>query len=381
MIVKEVLSDFPTIEKVNYLSTASIGLVPNPVIERTKDFFIEMAEGGTLALDEETEISVYDNLRNEGAKLFGCEPRDVAVFNSVSEALNSIAWSLELKEGKIISTNIEFPSVTYPGMRLAEKGNVQVELITADNWVISVDDLLEGINESTKVVFLSHVEFITGQRFDLKKITNRAHEYGALVVVDGIQAAGYIPLNMKELNVDVYITGSYKWLLAPFGTAIAYISRNLCNKLTPAFVGWRTPKNMWDFNPMELKYATTARKFEYSTSAYGVKIGFAESIKYLHKIGIKNIQNHDMKLIDTLIQELDSIEGIKIISPEKRGSIVTFTIEGKESKKISKKLCSLRRPVELTIRQNMVRVSPHVYNTEEDILEFVRNLKQIIQEL
>ncbi|UCG89866.1 MAG: aminotransferase class V-fold PLP-dependent enzyme [Candidatus Heimdallarchaeota archaeon] len=378
MKVEEVLSDFPTINQVNYLSTASIGLVPNPVIERTKDFFIDMARGGTLALDEETEVRVYDDLRNEGSKLFGCNPEDVAVFNSVSEALNSIAWSLELKKGKIISTNIEFPSVTYPWLRLAEKENIHVKLITADNWLISDDELLEEIDESTNVLFLSHVEFISGQQFDLKKITKQAHEYGVLVVIDGIQAAGYIPLNMKELNVDVYITGSYKWLLAPFGTAIAYLSKNLCNTMTPAFVGWRTSENMWDFNPMELKYATTARKFEYSTSAYGVKIGLTESINYLQKIGIKNIQTHNLNLIDILKQELASIERIEIISPEKCGSIVTFTIEGKESKKIGKKLCSLRRPVELTIRQNMLRVSPHIYNTDEDILEFVTSLKQMI---
>ncbi|MFX1284638.1 MAG: aminotransferase class V-fold PLP-dependent enzyme [Promethearchaeota archaeon] len=379
--MEDVLSDFPTIEEVNYLSTASIGLVPNPVIEKTNDFFVEMARGGTLALDEETEVNIYDNLRTEGAKLFGCEPRDVAVFNSVSESLNTIAWSLELKEGKIISTNIEFPSVTYPGIRLAEQRNIQVELIPAVNWVILTDDLLKAIDDSTKVVFLSHVEFITGQQFDLKEISNQAHEYGALVVVDGIQAAGYVPLNMKELNIDVYITGSYKWLLAPFGTAITYISKNLCETLRPAFVGWRTSENMWDFNPMELKYATTARKFEYSTSAYGVKIGLAESINYLLQIGIKSIQTHNMKLIDILLQELSLIEGIKIISPECRGSIVTFTIEGKESKEINEKLRSLKRPIELTIRQNMIRVSPHIYNTEEDIIDFVTNLKQIIRDL
>ncbi|MHA2244230.1 MAG: aminotransferase class V-fold PLP-dependent enzyme [Candidatus Hodarchaeales archaeon] len=381
MVAKEILNDFPIIKKVNYLSTASIGLVPDPVIEKTKDFFVEIARKGTLSLSEEQEVMIYDNLRNEGAQLLGSEPEDIAVFNSVSEALNTIAWSLELKEGKIISTNIEFPSVTYPGLRIAEKENIQVKLIRGDNWIISINDLLDEIDEITKVVFLSHVEFITGQQFDLKKITKKAHESGALVVIDGIQAAGYVPLNMKELDVDVYITGSYKWLLAPFGTAIAYISKNLCNTLIPAFVGWRTSENMWDFNPTELKYATTARKFEYSTSAYGVKIGFAESINYLRKIGIKNIQNHNMMLIDILLQELNLIEGIEIISPEKSGSITAFTIEGKESKEIGEKLRSLKRPIELTIRQNMVRVSPHIYNTEEDILNFVTNLKQIMQEL
>ena len=92
MIAKKVLNDFPTIKKVNYLSTASIGLVPDPVIDKTKDFFVEMARKGTLSLTEEQEVMIYDNLRKEGAQLLGSEPEDIAVFNSVSEALNTIAW-------------------------------------------------------------------------------------------------------------------------------------------------------------------------------------------------------------------------------------------------------------------------------------------------
>lgn len=381
MVIKDLSNDFPTTDAVNYLSTASIGLVPKPVIESTKNFFIDIAKGGTLALDEEKEVGVYDNLRNEGAKLLGCEPENIAVFNSVSEALNSIAWSLELKEGKIVSTNIEFPSVTYPWLRLAEKDDIQLELISAKNWCISTEELLEGIDERTKVVFLTHVEFITGQQHDLKRIAKKAHENDALVVIDGIQAAGYIPLNMRKLGIDVYITGSYKWLSAPFGTAIAFISKNLCDTLTPAFVGWRTAKDIWNFNPVELEYPSTARKFEYSTSAYGVKVGLAESMKYLLKIGIKNIQNHNMELIELLVQELNSIDGMELISPEERGSIIAFTIKGKQSKAINEKLRHLPRPIEVTIRQNLVRVSPHFYNTKEDILHFIDNFKKAINEI
>ena len=377
MIAKEILNDFPLIKKVNYLSTASIGLVPDPVIEKTKEFFVEMAREGTLALDEEKEVMIYENLRKEGAQLLGCRPEDIAVFNSVSEALNSIAWSLELTNGKIVTTNIEFPSVTYPWFRIAEKENIQVELVEADNWQISTDDLLDEIDETTKVVFLTHVEFLTGQQHNLQKIVKRAHEVGSLVVIDGIQAAGYLPIEVKNLDIDVYITGSYKWLLAPFGTAIAYISKNLCDTLTPVFVGWRSSEDMWNFNPVELKYPPSAMKFEYSTSAYGVKIGLAESIKYLRKIGINNIYNHNMKLTEILIKELRTLENVKIITPEEKGSIVSFNIIGKDIRKIGEKLQNLRRPIELSVRQNMLRVSLHVYNTEADVTHFVNNLKQI----
>ena len=381
MNIKDILDDFSVINKVNYLNTASIGLVPNTVIEATQKFFIKLARCGTLALDEEKESLVYDNLRKEGAKLLGCDAEDIAIFNSVSEALNSIAWSLELKDGKVVSTDVEFPSVTYPWLRIARKENVKVKLVNAKNWCVSIDDLLDEIDEDTRVVALSHVEYLTGQKHDVKKIAKHAHKVGALVVIDGIQAAGYLPINVREMGVDVYITGSYKWLLAPFGAAIAYISKKLCDRLEPVFVGWRSTEDMWNFNPRELKFASTARKFEYSTSAYGVKIGLAESIKYLTKIGIKSIYNHNIKLTEILVEELRSIVDIDIITPENRGSIITFKISGKDVRKVVENLHRLKRPVELSIRQNMIRISPHIYNTEIDILYFINSLKDILKRL
>jgi len=381
VVIKDTLSDFPTVETVNYLNTASIGLVPLQVIEKTKEFLAELARCGTLALDEERESLVYDGLRREGAKLLGCDEKDVAIFNSVSEALNCIAWSLELKGGKVVSTDVEFPSVTYPWLRIARKENVEVKLVNAKNWYVPLDDLLNEIDENTKIVVLSHVEYLTGQKHDIKKIAKRAHEVNAIVIIDGIQAAGYLPIDVKELGVDVYITGSYKWLLAPFGTAIAYVSKKLCEKLEPAFVGWRSKEDMWNFNPKELSYALTARKFEYSTSAYSVKIGLVESIKYLREIGMEKIYNYNMKLTEIAIDELNSIKYVNLVTPvnrDERGSIVTFRVDKEDPKKIAEKLHKLERPIELSIRQNMIRISPHIYNTEEDISHFVDSLRNIL---
>ncbi|MEM2956952.1 MAG: aminotransferase class V-fold PLP-dependent enzyme [Candidatus Jordarchaeaceae archaeon] len=378
MAIKEILGDFPIIEKVNYLNSASIGLVPRTVIERTKEFFVDLTRGGTLTLDEEKEALVYDGLRQEGAKLLGCDPDDIAIFNSVSEAMNSIAWSLDLRGGRVVSTGIEFPSVTYPWLRIARKEKIEVKLVEAKNWSISVDDLLSEINEETRVVALSHVEYLNGQKWDIKKIAKQAHEVGAIMVVDGIQAAGYLPLNMREIAADVYITGSYKWLIAPFGTAIAYISKKLCDELEPALVGWRSTEDMWNFNARELTFAAKARKFEYSTSAYDAKLGLVESIKYLRKVGIEKIHEHNMALNKILSQELESIKGVNIITPQDRGSIVTFYIKGKDSKNVAEKLRKGKRRVELSIRLNMIRLSPHLYNTEEDILQFLESLKKAI---
>lgn len=381
MDLEGVLNDFPTAERVDYLDTANIGLVPTPVIESLNDISTELARGGSLTLNEEKENMIYEGLREEGAKLLGCDGEDIAIFNSTTEALNSIAWSLELEEGKVISTDLEFPSVTYPWLRIARKENIKVKLINSVDWSIPVDELLNEIDEDTRVVVLSHVEFLTGQKFDIEKIAKQSHQVGAILVIDGIQAAGYIPIDVKEMDVDIYITGSYKWLSAPFGAAIAYISKKICGKLEPALVGWRSPGDIWRLDCRELRFASTAKKFEYSTSAYNVKLALTESIKYLRRIGIKNIYHHNMKITKTLIKELSSIEGLDIITPENRGSIVTFKLQGKDSKEVAELLHELERPIEFSIRLNMLRISPHLYNSEQDILYFVENLRQALRRL
>jgi selenocysteine lyase/cysteine desulfurase len=377
--MRNLSADFPICETLNYLNAASIGPVPQPVIDSSTKFAADIAQGGTKTLDEEKEDLVYDGLREEGGKLFNCKPNDIAAFNSVSEAINSIAWSLELKEGKLISTNIEFPSVTYPALRMSLKEEkITTKLVNAVNWYVPIDKITDEIDDSTKAVFITHVENLTGQIHDIQQIAERAHEVGAVIIVDGIQAAGYIPLDMQKLDIDVYITGSYKWLCAPFGTAIAYISKELYDDLDPLFVGWRTSEEIWDFNAEKITYPSTARKFEYSTSAYGVKLGMVESIKYLRKIGIEKIFDHNMRLDNILRDELQKFEGLDLIKIDEHGPIVTFSIKNKDSSVINRKLKLLDRPIELSVRNRLIRVSPHLYNTEEDIVEFIEILKQVL---
>jgi len=379
MSLKDLSDDFPICKTLNYLNAASIGPVPQSVIDFSTSFSAEIARGGTATLSEEKEDMVYDGLRDEGGKLFGCAPDDVAVFNSVSEALNCIAWSLELDQGKLISTNIEFPSVTYPALRMAQKeSGITTKLVSAVDWNVPVEDILDEIDDTTKAVFITHVENLTGQVHDIRRISERAHEVGATVIVDGIQAAGYIPLDVKKLQIDAYITGSYKWLCSPFGTGIAYISNELYDKLTPLFVGWRTAEEIWDFDPNVITYPSTARKFEYSTSAYGVKLGMVESIKYLRNIGIDKIYEHNMKLDGILREELGQIDGIDIITIEDHGPIVTFKIKGRDSSEINNRLRNLERPVELSVRLGLIRISPHLYNTEEDIAQLIDGIRKVV---
>lgn len=376
MIHIDLNGDFPLINKVNYLNTASIGLIPQPVIQKVVDFISEVSIGGTKKINEIIEENIYNELRRATSKLLNCDPNDVAIFTSVTEAINSIAWSLGITSGKIISTTIEFPSVTYPWIRLSREKNrsIIVKLIDTENYYINQDKIISEIDENTKVVMLSHVEYLTGQINDIRRIADEAHKVGAIVIVDGIQAAGYIPIDIMKLRADIYIIGSYKWLIGPFGAASAYISREIYENIEPAIVGWRSTENMWNFNGTTLKYASTARKFEFCTTAYYSMIGMAESIKYLLNLGIKNIYDHNMQLIRVAAEELIK-KNVKITPPynlDERGSIITFKVKNLEN--TVNKLKSLERPIEFSVRGGMIRISPHIYNSSNDITQLLENI-------
>ena len=379
---RDLINDFPFIEKVIYLNTASIGLVPTPVLRAVREFIENLFIKGTTYLSEEIEENIYEELRVKAAKLLGCETDEIAVFSSVSEALNSIAWALRGK-GKIVTTDVEFPTVVYPWIRVAKDKGWKVVLVRSKNCLVDEVDLLKVIDEDTLAISISHVEYLTGQRFNIKELARKVHDVGALLIVDGIQATGYIPVDVKKDDVDIYITGAYKWLIGPQGAAVAYIKREIYEELEPGLVSWRSVKNMWSLEVHDhIEYADTAKKFEYSTSAYEAKLGMAKSIEYLLKLGIDNVFNYNMRLTRYFMDELLNLDKVRLITPiddSKRGSIVTIKVDGLDPVSIKKELMKGDRIVELSIRRGLVRFSPHFYNDREDIDEVIDRLRRMIK--
>lgn len=375
---EDLLSEFPMLERCIYLNTASIGLVPKRVAEAFREFSESLMVEGTAYLDEEKEERVFDELRTAASKLLGCGEDEIAVFTSVTEALNSIAWALG-SGGKVLSTSVEFPSVVYPWMRIGKEKGWRLELIgPSDGLIVDEGALLSKMDEGVRVICLSHVEFLTGQKFDLKALAERAHEVDALLIVDGIQAAGCIPVDVKALDVDIYITGSYKWLLGPMGAAVAYIRRDLSDELEPGIVGWRSVEGMWSLDTSGLRYAGTARKFEYGTSSYDAKVGLARSIEYLLDLGLSYVHEHDMRVSDELLEGLRDLPGVSIVTPlESRGPVVTLEVRAK-LEELVKELSRGRRII-ASMRRGLLRFSTHLYNDLDDIEEVVGRISKAIK--
>jgi selenocysteine lyase/cysteine desulfurase len=373
------LNDFPAADKSTYLNTASVALMYRDAEKAINNWQKDLAEFGTINFNEKAEQEVFDDLHVVFARLVGAQPEDIAVASSATELLASLAWAIAPgRRSNIVSTDIVFPSTLYPWARVARYTNCEVRLLKGENGHADQEELIRLIDDDTAVVCISHVEYGSGQRYDLGRIVESAHTHNALLVVDATQSAGAIPINAPASKVDALVSGGYKWLCGPFGVAVMYLAPHLQMKLDPGLVGFRSHKDIWDLQADRLVYPDNASRFEFSTMAYGCAIGLTQSIRYLLRVGVENILAHNLKLADLLIQGLEEMKA-EIISPgndEERTSIVSARFPGRHSYEIAQGLGEAG--IVVSQRRDFVRFSPHLYNGTDDISRALEKLGQIL---
>ena len=371
--------DFPSAKNFVYLNAANVALMYSGAEKCIQDWFEDVALNGSNNFDENAEQNVFEVLHLAAARLINTSPENISAGSSATELLSSLAWAVSpTKDQNVVSTRIVFPSTVYPWQRVANSTGCEVRLANENNNFVNVDDIIDLIDQNTKVVCVSHVEFSNGQAFDLDLLSQAAHEHDALFVVDATQTAGAIPIDVKKTPIDVLVAGAYKWLCGPFGAAFMYITSELLDKLEPGLVGFRSHENMWDLNASRLEYSKDAKKFEFSTMAFGCAIGLARSIDYLNTIGVKNIFDYNMQLCDILIEGLQSRNAV-INSPldKKNGSsIITAYFDGVDTETIIKSLKAAQ--IFVSNRAGSIRFSPHLYNNDIDIETTLTELDNII---
>jgi len=372
--------DFPLTEEWSYLNAANVALMPMSAAKVMTDWQTDVALNGSNNFNDHAEDTAFDGLRDEGAKLFGCRPEDIAGGSSCTELLSSLAWAVMPKEHEnVVSTDIVFPSTIYPFTRVSHHTGCEIRLAPGHNGYASFDEIVKNIDHNTSVVSISHVEYTGGQVYDLAALAEVAHAHGALLIVDATQSAGAIPIDAPASGADAIVAGGYKWLCGPFGAAVMYLAPHLQNTLDPGFVGFRSHNNMWDLSPDRLEYPDTAKRFESSTMAFGCIKGLEKSIKYLTDIGIARIYDHNIALADRLIEGLNDldVEVVSPMTPSERTSIVTCRIEGFNPREIVDSL--KERNIVAHKRQDFLRFSPHVYNTDRDVDRAITELRSLLK--
>jgi cysteine desulfurase / selenocysteine lyase len=307
--------------------------------------------GGTVTFNDDVETFAYEDTRRAAAELVGARPQDIAITASATEALNQVAWWLRPGAGSnVVSIDIEFPSVTYPWLRIAEDTGLEVRLARAKDRPeeLIIDDVLALIDERTAAVCISHVQYATGFRFDLPRLAEVAHAHDALLIVDATQSAGMVPIDVRADDVDVLVAGSYKWLCGAFGAALCYMRPDLAERFRPPFVGWRSRVDAFVFDADAMPIAPGARGMEYSTVAYGSGIALGAAIGR------------------AMVPE----------DADARTGIISVRFDGWDARDLWARLDAAE--VYTSARLGAVRFSPHLYNDESDVAAALDALEAIV---
>ncbi len=374
-------SDFPVLEEVVYLNTGSIGLEPLPVQRAGEALAGQIAGRGTFGFDDEVEKRVGDIPRAAAARLLGADPGDVAVVTHATEALCQVAWWLRPGAGEnVVSADLEFPSVTYPWLRIARDTGVEVRLAPAlaDPASFSLDTIAEAVDERTSVICVSHVQYATGHRLDPAGLVELARSVGATLILDATQSAGVVPLDAPALGVDVLVTSGYKWLCSAPGAGVCYLRRELWEQLDPLFVGWKSTEDAIAFDATTIPLANAARRLEYSTPAYGAGAALTAAVEYLLDLGVENVLEHDLALAAELRDGLERLGG-DVLTPaedDRRAGIVIARFPGREGSEVAAALAGAG--VIVSPRLGSVRFSLHHFNDSSDVERAVAALAEIL---
>ena len=334
----------------------------------------------THRLDQSTEhhsFELLDKIREIIAKLINSSADEISLTFNTSYGLNIVASGLDFKAGEeILLSDCEFPANVYPWMNLREKG-VKIKFIKSENGFFSIENFIKSITSKTKLLSLSFVQFFNGYKNDLEQIGKICRKNGIIFVVDGIQGVGSSVLDGKKNQIDFLSCGGQKWLLSVPGTGFFFCSKKFLNKLKLSFFGWLGVDWKVDFTDLlryNLKPFTSARRFEIGSYSYSNLRTFYASLKLLEKIGIPKIQRQNLALLDRLVDYLeDSPYQIKSsLEPKHRSSIFSFS--AKNGKKLYEKL--IKNKIIVSYREGLIRVSPHFYNTSQEIDQLIRILKR-----
>jgi cysteine desulfurase / selenocysteine lyase len=358
-----------------YLNHAAAGVLPR----RTRDAVVALVEGQARAgvlgfLPAESHLPSF---RESAGAFVGARGSEIAFLRNTGDGANTIARGLSWSAGdEIVLCDNEFGSNVLPYVALREQG-VVVTFVRTARERLTPEVLARTMTTRTKLVAVSWVSFADGYRHDLAGLSEVAHDRGALFCVDAIQALGAFPLDVRASGIDALYAGGAKWLLALPGASLLYVSRELQERLAVRWRGWRDVADIWNFFDYDQPFADGAARYEGGTQNFLGIAALDMSMRVIGNAGTDRIERHVLALTDRLCEALLS-RGALLSTPRGPGissGIVTFTQAGKDPVATGRALGKLGFVT--TFRESGIRVSPHGYNTEDEIDAFVGALANI----
>ena len=375
---EHIRSLFPALKQYAYLNSAAVSPIPTTAIEAVNVQLRDVSMHGSSHYPEWVETK--GRARALVAGLMNVDAENIAFTRNTSDGFAAVAAGIDWRSGdNIVTFHKEFPANYYAWRSVRDRYGVDLRLCPERDGRIDLDEFIGLIDENTKLVSISAVQFASGFRADIKRIGKAAREVGALFAVDMIQALGTTPFDFPAQYVDVASGASHKWLCAPEGCGILYVSERAREMVVPALVGWISVEEPWDFADLDQNYKPNALAWESGTGASCLFYGLEQSLKLLTETGIGNIHSHLEELSDYVCERI-SEKGYEIVSsrlPGEKSQIVSVRPpEGLSAHDVFKGLEAAN--VIVSARSGVVRISPHFYNLKEDIDRLIEALPRSV---
>lgn len=369
MDVTAVREEFPVTRNFNFQNHAAAA----PISRRAAAAITRYAQ---LARDHaylsESFYRHASYVRGLAAKLINTSPDEVTFVKNTSEGLSFVANGLQWNTGdNVVLSNVEFPANVYPWMNLQARG-VHLKMVIEENGRIPLERLISAIDNRTRVVTISAVQYVSGYRIDLAALGEVCRQRGVFLCVDAIQALGAFPVDVKKMHIDFLSADGHKWICGPEGAGIFYCNQAVLGHLRPSTVGWLSMKDAENYGHYVFEFRDDARRFDSGSYNIAGIYGLGAAIELLFEIGIDNISERIVRLTDQLVAGVRD-KGYRVISPrqpEEKSGIVAFFSDVHDLAAIQRHLQAEHRLI-IAVREGRLRSSPHFYNSEAEIQQLI----------
>ena len=373
-------AEFPILERTTYLISNSLGAMPRGVYEALKGYADTWAMRGVRAWEERWWMLAAE-VGDEIGALMNAPKGSVSTHQNVTtcQAVVASCFDFSGKRNKVVYSDMNFPSVMYFWEAQQSRG-VRVHMVKTDDGItVPLERLLDAIDETTLLVPISHVVFRSAFIQDARAIIEKAHKVGAMVVLDTFQSLGTVPVDVQALNADFACGGVLKWLCGGPGVGYLYVRPDLGNKLEPKLTGWTGHQDPFAFEGGAIRYTGPPYRFMNGTPHVPALEAARPGLKIIAEAGIERIREKSKRQTGRLI-ELASKHGWRVNTPrdaEKRGG--TVSIDMPAAQEVCREL--LKREILVDYRPKAgVRMSPHFYNTDEELEMGINAVEEILQE-
>lgn len=325
---------------------------------------------------------LQSGVKTQFAQLIHADPHELAYVNSTTAGETMFAASLGLPEcgGNIVTDALHFEGSLYLYGELQKKG-VELRCVRpTKGWRIDPNDIANAIDKNTRLVAISQVSFINGFQHDVATICKAAHAKGALVYVDAVQAAGCVPVDVRQTNVDALGSASYKWLMGDFGLGFLYVKQSVISRLKRIVYGYRQFKT-FDYHAFPgdppgsypaswTQHDDASGFFEIGTYSNATLAALSYSLQGILDVGVTAIQGHAQRIIGRLQEELPRMGYASMTPQDAHSPIATFLV--KDPAAIKQRL--FKANVDVSVENGRMRISPSIYNDHNDIDRLLRVL-------